>query len=167
MQEPLYTNKAVLDSLLPLLKDDVPEVRRAAVLAVGLADDAITIQEMLPLLQDPDQGVRDLCVKALQGRRMPDTHIELAKKITDHHPGTRLEVVNLLQEAEDLDPTVWLQHLSEDVSPAVRAAAIRCAAADPASTDFRERVLQMSRDDPSPTVRQLALHYLKALQGNK
>jgi hypothetical protein len=164
MHDPLHADKALVDRVLPFLKDTAPEVRRAAVLAVGLAEESITVQEMLPLLQDPDAEVRRLCEAALSGRGLPDSHINLARKITDRRPGTRLEVVNLLQEADDLDPTVWLQHLSEDPSPAVRAAAIRFAAEDAAGADFRERVLQMSRDDPSPTVRQLASHYLNALQ---
>jgi HEAT repeat protein len=146
------------------LRDPVPEVRRAAVLAVGIAEEAISKEEMLPLLQDPDAEVRRLCEKALRGRGLDDTYIKLARLISDQRPGSRLQVVHLLREAEDSvsGSGVWWQHLSEDPSPAVRAAAVRFAGMDPAGADFRERLLQMSREDPSPTVRQLALHYVQS-----
>ena len=48
MHEPLHADKALVDRVLPFLKDTAPEVRRAAVLAVGLAEESITGQEMLP-----------------------------------------------------------------------------------------------------------------------
>jgi hypothetical protein len=164
MHAPLHTDKDLLDRVVPMLKDAAPEVRRAAVLAVGLAEDNVAVQDMLPLLQDTDAEVRRLCEAALRGRGLQDSHLKLAKLISDHRPGERLRVVQHLHEADDLDPVLWLMHLSQDASPAVRAAAIRFATADPAAADFQERVLQMSDEDPSPTVRQLALHYLKAFQ---
>jgi hypothetical protein len=165
MHDPLNAEKALVTRVVPFLKDPVPEVRRAAVAALGLAEEVISKEEMLPLLQDPDAEVRRLCEKALRVRGLDDTYIKLAKLISDQRPGARLQVVHYLRDAEDSvsGSGVWWQHLSQDASPAVRAAAIRFAAEDPAGIDFQERVLQMSRDDPSPTVRQLALHYLKTL----
>jgi len=153
-------DKAKLDRVVPFLKDDSAEVRRAAVLAIGLAEETVTVQDMLPLLQDPDPEVRGLCEKALRGRGLQETHIKLAKLISDQRPVQRLQVVHHLNDAEDLDPGIWLLHLSQDPSPAVRAAAIRFAA-EVATTDFQQRMLQMAREDSNPTVRQLTAFYLK------
>jgi HEAT repeats len=166
IHQPLAADKELVARIVPLLKDSEPEVRRAAVLAVGLMEEAIATQDLLPLLQDADAGVRQLCEKALRGRGLGDTHIKLANRITDPRPGERLKVFPLLTDpdAENLDSAVWLMHLSRDSSPAVRAAAIRFAAADAGPTDFRERIQQMAREDPSGTVRQLAEYYLKYYQ---
>ena len=166
MHEPLHADKTLLAQVLAGLRDPIPEVRRASVLAVGVVEEALSKEEMLPLLQDPDAEVRRLSEKALRSRGLDDTYIKLAKLISDQRPGSRLQVVHYLRDAEESvsGSGVWLQRLSEDPSPAVRAAAIRFAGEDPVGADFRERMLQMCRDDPSPTVRQLALHYLKASQ---
>jgi hypothetical protein len=166
MHEPLHNDKALLERVLPFLKDPAPEVRCAALLAVGLAEEAISKEEMLPLLQDPNAEVRRLCEKALRGRGLTDSYIKLATLISNPRDGIRLQVVHFLHDAEDSvsGSGVWWQRLSEDASEPVRVAAIRFAAEDPAGVDFRERVLQMSRDDPSPTVRQLAVYYLKTFQ---
>jgi HEAT repeat protein len=164
MRAPLHDEKALLNSVVPLFKDLAPEVRRAAVLAIGLAEDTVGVQEMLPLLHDEDAEVRRLCEAALRGRGLLDSHIKLAKLISDAQPSQRIKVVHHLNDADDLDSGTWLLHLSQDQSPAVRAAAIRFAANDPATADFQPRLLQMAQQDPSPTVRQLAAYYLQARQ---
>jgi hypothetical protein len=163
MHAPLHGDTELVDKVVLLLKDGVPEVRRAALLAVGLSEKHLTVDDLLPLLQDSDAEVRRLCEGALRGRGLQDAHIKLAKLISDPRPGERLRVVHHLHEAEDIDPGVWLLRLSQDLSPAVRAAAIRFAAEDPAAVDFRDRLLQMAHEDPSPTVQQLARFYLKVL----
>jgi len=162
MHAPLHADDALLEKVLPCLKDPAPEVRRAAVLTVGLAEKTIGVDDLVPLLQDPDAEVRRLCEAALRGRGLLDGHITVARLMSDRRPGERLQVVHHLREATELAPGVLLR-LSQDPAAAVRAAAIRYAAEDP-GTDFEERVLQMAQGDASPTVRQLASHYLKALQ---
>jgi HEAT repeat protein len=159
-QPPLNTEKQLLDEVAPFLGDPSAEVRRAAVLALGLAEDVVTVEHLLPLLQDGDAEVRRLSEGALRGRGLQDNHIKLAKLITDPHPGQRLQVVHYLSQAEDLDPAIWLFRLSQDPSPAVRAAAVRFAAEKSAGAGSHDRLVQMSQDDPSPSVRQLAAYYL-------
>lgn len=164
MHAPLHTDKGLTAAVVPFLKDESPLVRRAAVLAVGLAEETITVQDLLPLLQDGDAEVRRICEAALRGRGLRDNHIRLAKLITDERPGQRLQVVHYLSQAEDLEPGIWLMHLSQDPSPAVRTAAIRYAVNVPAAAAFKDRMLQMSREDASPTVRQLAVFYVNKMQ---
>jgi hypothetical protein len=166
MHAPLHADTELVDNVVPLLKDAAAEVRRAALLAVGLSEKHLTVDDLLPLLQDADAEVRRLCETALRGRGLQDSHIKRAKLISDPRPEARLLVVNDLHEAEDLDPGVWLQRLSQDPEKAVRAAAIRFAAENPASADFRERLEQMAQGDPNPSVQEIARLWLKILARN-
>jgi hypothetical protein len=58
-----------------------------------------------------------------------------------------------------LDPGLWLRRLSHDPSPSVRVAAMR-AMTQQNFVDLSDRIDQMARTDPSPTVCQLAQFYL-------
>ena len=79
--------------------------------------------------------------------------------MTDAQPGTRLQVLDLLGRSRDLEPGAWLRRLSNDPSPAVRAAAVRAATEQPMAS-LVDRLEQMAQNDPSSTVRQLAQYYL-------
>jgi hypothetical protein len=149
----------LLKPVVPLLRDPVPAVRRAAVLAVGPSREAVADDELLPLLHDLDAEVCRLVELALRSRGLQESHILLARLISDERAGRRLQVLDHLHRATDLEPGVWLARLSQDPAPAVRAAAIRAACAQP-QLDFRDRIRQMAQQDPSPTVRQLAVFYL-------
>jgi HEAT repeat protein len=150
----------MLRSLGLSLRDANPEVRQAAILAVGPAPEAIATDDLLPLLHDPDTGVRRICEKALRGRGLRDNHLRLARLITDVDPRKRLEVLEYVCIASDLEPGAWLRRMSHDPVPAVRAAAIRAAADDP-HVDLSDRLDQLARNDPSSTVRQLAGYHLE------
>jgi hypothetical protein len=150
---------AFLQRVVPLLRDPAPSIRRAAVLAVGPSREAVADDELLPLLHDPDAEVCRLVELALRSRGLQENHILLARLISDHRPRARLQVLDHLRDATDLEPGVWLRRLSQDPAPAVRAAAVR-AAHFQTHVDLRERVRQMAQQDPSPTVRQLAEYYL-------
>ncbi len=145
--------------VVPLLRDPAPEVRRAALLAVGPVPEALGTDDLLPWLHDPDPGVRRLCEKALQGRGLRDDNIQLGRFLTAEDAKTRLKVLDCLRQTTELEPGVWLRRLSQDSSPAVRAAALR-AAAEFTQVDLHDRMEQVLREDPSPTVRQLAVFYL-------
>jgi len=150
----------LLPQIVPLLDDPDPGVRKAALLAVGPAPDAITTDDLLRSLHDPDEDVRRLCEAALKEcRKLSNDDVTLGRLISDSRPGMRLQVLDKLRQARDLEPGVWLRRLSHDPAPAVRAAALR-AAADERRTDLSERLQQMAQSDPSPTVRQLAQYYL-------
>lgn len=155
MQPPLNLPAQVV----PLLRDPAPEVRRAALLAVGPVPEALGTDDLLPWLHDPDSGVRRLCEQALQGRGLRDDYIQLGRFLTSGDAQTRLKVLDCLRHTPELEPGVWLRRLSQDPSPAVRAAALR-AAVEFEQVDLRDRMEQLIREDPSPTVRQLAVFYL-------
>jgi hypothetical protein len=147
---------------VPLLNDPEAQVRREAMLALGEADDVIQTDNLLPWLHDPDPEVRRLCEDALSGKKrgLKPRYIHLAKLITDSRWEVRLSVLDQLGRSKELDAGAWLRRLSHDPSRAVRAAAIRAACETP-SIDLSDRIDQIARDDPSPTVSELARHYLE------
>ncbi|MCC6417393.1 MAG: hypothetical protein IT429_04010 [Gemmataceae bacterium] len=155
----LRKETALLGKVVPLLRDPAAQVRRAALLAVGMAEQTIREDDLLPLLHDPDAEVRRLCEGALRGRGLQEDHLRLARLISSRKAEDRLGVVLHLRDAEDLDPGVWLRRLSHDPDQAVRFAAM--AAADRLRVDLGDRLRAMRNTDPSPTVRQWAGYYLQ------
>lgn len=144
--------------VVALLGDANAKVRRAALEAVGPARDVVHTDTLLPWLHDPDPGVRQVCATVLGQRGLKPRHIRLARLITDPQASVRLQTLDHLAAADDLDAGIWLRRLSQDVSPAVRVAAIRAASED-ALADLGDRIDQMARQDPSPTVCALARYY--------
>jgi HEAT repeat protein len=147
------------EKVAPLLHDPAAEVRRAAILAVGSAPDVIADDDLLPYLHDADAEVRRLCELALRSRGLHENHILLARLISDERATARLQVLEHLRQAPELEPGVWLRRLTEDPDRAVRAAAIRAACKD-FPVDLRERIRHMAQHDSSETVRHIAALYL-------
>jgi HEAT repeat protein len=158
---PLRKEQEVLTRIVPFLKDAAAPVRRNALLIVGQARELVSDDDLMPLLHDGDEEVQELCEIALRGRGLLESHILLARLISDARPESRLQVLRHLRMADDLEPGVWLRRLCQDPAPAVRAAAIRAAAAQ-TQVDLRSCLAEAARQDPSLTVRQLAAHYLRA-----
>jgi hypothetical protein len=149
----------LLGEVVPCLRDSSEAVRRAAILALGPAPEAINDDMLFYWLSDPDPEVRQLCEVALRGRGLQDHHIRLARIMADPRPAVRMQVIETIDQATDLDPGVWLRRLSHDPSPAVRAATAR-AATSQSQVDLSDRIDQMAQTDPSPTVQQVARYYL-------
>jgi hypothetical protein len=156
----LHPGMDLLDDVAPLLNDPSVAVRRAAIVAVGPADQVVRDEGLLPCLHDADPEVRRIGELALRGRGLRPEHIKLGRVLTDPSPLIRLQVLDYLQRTPDLDAGIWLRRLSHDPSPAVRAAAMR-AMCQQTSVDLTDRIDQMARNDPSPTVCVLARYYLK------
>jgi hypothetical protein len=154
----------LLEQVVPLLSDSEAEVRRAAMLAVGPAREAreaVPDECLLPSLHDTDPEVRRLCEEALASRGLKAEYLQLGRLLTHPAPAQRLQVLDQLQNSTDLDTGLWLRRLSHDPSPAVRVAAMRAMVQQP-FLDLTDRIDQMARSDPSPTVSQLARYYLNA-----
>lgn len=168
-EEPSVRLRAVQMSLVPglelekeiarLLRDPVVEVRRAAIVVAGPAPRVLD-ETLLPSLRDPDPDVQQLAEAALRGRGLTSQHIKLGRMLTDSNPRERLKVLDHLQESAELEPSVWLRRLSHDPADSVRATTVRVMA-EQTMLDMTDRLEQMRRSDPSPTVSQLAGFYLK------
>jgi hypothetical protein len=141
-----------------LLDDGDPLVRRAAMLAVGSAPEAISSDDLLRWLHDPDQEVKRLCEAALRGRGLQEAQLKLGRLLTDPEPRSRLQVLEYVRHHSELEPGLWLRRLSHDPSAAIRAAAVRTAA-EMRLVSLADRLGQMATTDPSPTVRQMAAYY--------
>ncbi|HXG13260.1 MAG TPA: hypothetical protein VNK04_26110 [Gemmataceae bacterium] len=160
----LYRGMNLRPQVTPLLSDLRPEVRRAAMLAVGPAPEAIATDNLLPWLHDPDPDVRQLCEASLLARDdFRPEHLPLARLITSPQAAVRLQVLAYLQKDTSLEPGAWLRRLSHDPAPEVRAAAVR-AAASQTMVDLSELIRERAQNDPSPTVSQLAWYYLRNSQ---
>jgi HEAT repeat protein len=160
LHDELQKDAALLKQAVPLLQDADTLVRRAAVLALGLSRATISEDDLLPLLHDRDKDVQHRVELALRQRGLSESQIRLGIWITDPHPQARMEILNELPYVKDLDLRIWLERLSQDSAPAVRAAAAR-AMCSYSIAALRTRLQQMAHDDPSPTVRQIAGAYLK------
>lgn len=150
---------ALVHKIVPRLRDPAAEVRRAALIAVGTAREAIADDDLLPFLHDGDAEVRRLCELALRSRGLQENHVQLARLISDPRPTARLQVLEHLQGAPELEPGVWLRRMTEDSDRAVRAAAVR-AACKHFRVDLGDRIRHMAEHDPSETVRHIASIYL-------
>jgi hypothetical protein len=151
----------LMEPIVALLNDREAEVRRAAIAAVGPADQTVLDETLLPCLRDPDPEVRRLCEAALRVRGLTDDHLRLSRLLVDPQPAVRLQVLDYLGASADLEPGVWLRRLSHDPAPSVRAAAARVMGQQ-RFVDLSDRLDQMARSDPSPTVSYLADYYLKS-----
>jgi hypothetical protein len=155
-----------LEPLRPLLTDSVAEVRHAALLALVRASDIVSDDELLYLLHDADPEVRRLCRTALRGRGLREIDVQLGRLFASPQPADRLQLLSLLHDDGELDVSIWLQRLSRDACPAVRAAAAR-AAGEQRVAAMSERLQEMAAFDPDLTVRPIARFHFQQLQRDR
>ena len=162
VQASVHPGMDVQAEVAALLRDSAPEVRRAALLAVGPADeDIVPAKSLLPMLHDADAEVRKACENVLKtNRRLSPACYKIGWQLYHPDPAERLNVLDCLQHGADVEPGVWLRELSHDDSPAVRLAAAR-AMSQQDLVDLSDRLEQMAEGDPSPTVCQMAKLYQK------
>jgi hypothetical protein len=149
--------------LAPLLKDPSSEVRRMAIAAVGPSRSLIADDDLLNWLHDPDADVRRMTDAALRGRGLRAADVRLGRLLTDPRPTARLDLLVQLSSDTEINLSVWLKRLSEDPSPAVRAATVRLIH-ERQVFQLTDRLAIMSTSDPEMTVRQTAVFYFGKLQ---
>jgi HEAT repeat protein len=158
----LHPHVTMRADLVPLLAAPEPEVRRAALFAVGPATDddpVIGDEELFRWMHDPDAGVRQVCYAALTSRGRTDPEIALGRRLTHPDVRERLELLRDLRYDDDVpDPEPWLERLSRDADPAVRAGAARVAVEVAAERRLSVPVWvgRLADADPDPTVRRIA-----------
>ncbi|GBD36977.1 hypothetical protein HRbin36_02107 [bacterium HR36] len=141
-----------------------PAVRALLIIAVGDAasQDVAPSEELARFLHDVSEDVRASCEQVLRARGLTARQIQLARLWTHPDPLMRAQVPQLLYQETDLDPVPWLDRLSRDTSPLVRAAAVRTAA-EHVEVRFAARLMELAEEDVSPTVRQLAAYYQREM----
>jgi len=148
--------------VVPLLSDTRPDVRRAALLAVGTAtpgEPVVSAEELFRWLNDPDVGVRAVCESALMTHGLDGDQIAAARKLTHPDAAERLQLLlDIRGQREGLrDPGPWLERLSRDPDPAVRAGAARVACE--CKLTFTGWLDRLATSDPDGTVRDIAAYY--------
>lgn len=143
--------------------DPAPEVRALAILVLGSCEAPLSTDDLLPFLHDSDAEVRLLAEQALRSRGLGPLHLQLGRMMVHPEVTQRAQVPSQVLELPDLDVNLWLQRLIQDPAPAVRAAVAR-AVAESQEPDLRVWLEKMADNDPSPTVQQLARHYLRTWQ---
>ena len=147
------------------------EVRRAAMLAVGPAGagaPAVADEDLFVWLHDGDPQVQMLCEAALGTRGLEPGQIAAARKLTSPEASERLKLLIDLRWNRDAirDPGPWLERLSRDADPAVRAGAARVACE--CKLAFAGWLDRLARDDPDGTVRRIArFHRTRAADLNQ
>jgi hypothetical protein len=101
----------------------------------------------------------------LRSRGRSPRDIRLGRRYTAPDAAERQKLLIDLADEEELDVTVWLDRLTADPDPAVRAGAARVAADRRA--DHGARLEQMSQSDPDTTVRRIAGYYHKKMLGSR
>lgn len=153
------------DQVSALLKgptlDPAPEVRAIAILSLGAAEGVLPTDDLLPFLHDADAEVRLLAEQALRSRGLGPLHLQLGKQMLHPDVACRAQVPSQVLEMPELDANLWLQRLSQDPAPAVRAAVAR-AVAEAGEPALRPWLEKLAESDPSPTVQQLARYYLRS-----
>ena len=157
---PLRNERGLHHKAIALLKDKETLVRRAAVIALASAPELVREESLLHLLHDDDLEVQYLCEIALAKRGLTPEEIELGRDISDRDPLKRMRVLHRLYRVPDLNVAAWVRQLSQDPTPAVRAAAVR-AAGESGQAELLERLREIAEQDPSETVRLNARFYLQ------
>jgi hypothetical protein len=149
--------------MVPLLKDEANAVRRAAMLAIGPdsggSPAVIGDEDLFAYLHDPDWEVRTLCEAALSTRGLEPEVIACARRLTHPEASERLQLLGELKKSSEAirDPGPWLERLSRDPDPAVRAGAARLACE--ARLAFAPWLNRLATQDPDATVRQIARYH--------
>ena len=139
-------------------------VRVLLLIAVGDRDceEWAPTESLARWLHDESLEVQKVCEQVLRTRGLTPQQIQLARMWTDPDPLVRIRVPEMVYQEPEIDPVSWLERLSRDISPAVRAAVIRIAG-ERMEVRFSARLAEMAEQDTSATVRQLAEYYQREM----
>jgi hypothetical protein len=161
----LHPEVKLRTEVVRLLADTEAEVRRAALVAVATTADGEVLvpdEDLFRWLHDPDESVRKLCRDALVSRDRTETEIRFGGRLTDPDALERLKLLLDLRYDDELsDPEPWLERLSRDIEPAVRAGATRAAVELTCERRLGcpHWVRRVAEADPDPTVRLVARYF--------
>jgi HEAT repeat protein len=144
------------------LEDRSAAVRRTTLIALAERRTVLPNEQILPLLNDPNYDVRATARLVLSSRGVSQEEISIATLAFSPITLARVQAARHLAVATAVDRTVWLGHLAGDEEAEVRAEAAR-ALAHVATPPARQRLARMAKQDPDPSVRELAQQLLAAL----
>ena len=158
----LHPQVGLRAEVVPFLGAPEPEVRRAALFAVGPATDSEPVigdEDLFRWLHDPDADARSICRAALVSRGRSDAEISFGKRLVSPDASDRLNLLLDLRYDDELtDAGPWLERLSHDLDPAVRAGAARVFLEinGERMLPIPAWIARLAESDSSPTVRRIA-----------
>lgn len=136
------------------------EVRKKALLGFAQRPTLLTDDMILPRLHDDDKLVALVAEQVLKARGLTPDQIALGRLVFHPDAVERGSVVAKLAGRTDIDPVLWLVHLSRDPVADVRARAATALAHQDAP-EARARLEELAAADRSPRVQDVARRLLQ------
>jgi HEAT repeat protein len=149
-------------SLLPLLQDPVPEVRKQACLALGRLDDLTVVGALKTSLQDPEPSVRLGAAASLVQLGDGTGFVVLLEGATSPDPRLRLAAIGPLASVATPAAAQVLRDLAADADPGVRQAAHSALLGSGEPSSVRSALLGF--EDPDWRARQHLAHIAGVLR---
>jgi HEAT repeat protein len=151
------------DQLAPLVvgtADPSADVRQLILLALGDHEELLNTDDLCRYLHDESHAVRSVCERALRARGLSPRQVMLARLVTDPRPAARAEVPALVLQTPELDAVIWMEKLTRDPAPAVRAATAR-ALGEEGDAKLHTLIRHLAERDSDPTVQEIARYFLR------
>ncbi|HWE34934.1 MAG TPA: hypothetical protein VG406_00060 [Isosphaeraceae bacterium] len=136
------------------------EVRKRALLGFARRASILPDDMILPRLHDADKLVALVAETVLKGRGLTPDQIALGRLVFHPDALERGSVIPKLAGRTDIDPVLWLLHLSRDPVADVRARAASALAHQDAP-EARARLEALAASDRSPLVQDVARRLLR------
>lgn len=137
------------------IRDGDFQVRYQTLVAFADRPRLLTDEAILPLLHDPVPDLGGLAERVLKARGLSQEQVGLGRLVSHARPDIRASAIPLLLKRDDIDPIVWLLHLTEDADASVRLQAVR-ALEGRITAEARQRLREMAAADESEEVRAAA-----------
>jgi hypothetical protein len=144
------------------IRDPDPRVRAQVLIGFAARRAVLSEDEILPILYDPALG--SIAQQVLRARGLAPELIDLGRKVFSPDADVRISVIDELTRRSEIDPVVWLVHLSRDQQETVRAKAVDALGAY-SSPEARARLEELTQHDPSAAIRESASKL--TAQGNR
>ena len=151
---------------VPFLEDnDSVDVRRQTLVSFAQRPALLTEDLLLRRLHDQDLSIRDTATLILKARGLNQELISLGGLLVSPKPQQRASVITLIKNRTDIDPVVWLLHLSHDGDESVRIQTVEALASQKSQTvSVKRRLAEMARSDSSQQVRQTASKFVPSIE---
>ncbi len=137
------------------IRDEDFTVRYQTLISFANRPTLLGAEAILPLLHDPVPDLGTLAEKVLKARGISQEQLGLGRLISHSRADIRASAIPMLLKRDDIDPVIWLLHLTEDSNASVRLQAIQ-ALDGRVTPEVRQRLQEIIAADESADVRAAA-----------